>query len=198
MRQEKQLINICLIPDKSDKKAMDFINEAIEVSKQLNRLSPSYYELKKRPESSIDSLPHCTISHVVIPYSGDDDKTMLHAVKEAVETVISADKITLSIDTFVASQANIFSKKDIINNIDNLTQARAYWFHVTKTQELMQLQSNVVERLSKYGTCITAQGEQYEPHFTLWANTVEQKTPFAVCDEELGMFYKIKSPLLVP
>ncbi|KTD09416.1 hypothetical protein [Legionella jamestowniensis] len=179
----KTILNICLVPDPADEIATSFANEAITYSKQLNGICKSYYELDPLLNSSIYSKPHCTLTHVVLTEINENQQ-YLQSLRNSLISIIG-QPFPLTITGVSASLHAMFSKKDIIEDRINSIQALAYWLVVKKSLDLVNLQKRVIASVEAQGNCITACQEYYEPHFTLWANTIANTRPTALSSQAL-------------
>ncbi|WP_025386163.1 hypothetical protein [Legionella oakridgensis] len=189
-----EIINVCLVPDEAHSIGKDFIAAAIALSSQFNAITPSYYQLDSHRHDGIYSKPHCTIAHIKIPLNPD----CLQSLKYYLQDIIG-HSIEVQVTGLTSSVAGIFSKTAIIKGFHDPTLALAYWLQVAPTVDLINLQSLIVHKVRNKGTCITAQQEQYEPHFTLWAKQVEQNQQSRRVNNDLmHQVLYTKPPFLLP
>lgn len=173
MPQDKlnNIINICVIPDCSDDTTTQFQIASIALSRHLNAQSSGIYCLSGLPRFAGESLPHCTISHAVIPEDAN-----LEIVQDSLKPLIGKS-LELRVMGLTTLPALGRWDRSVMASTDPSTktsiQDDVMWTEIRLTDDLRNLQTNVHSAIANsMGTeaIKTGSGDTSNPHFTLWVN----------------------------
>lgn len=188
-----KILNVCLIPDAATPEGAEFLKNITRLSKELNTIKPSIYELATELASDDErlSLPHCTIMHIKVPA----DPVVIDAVIEKLNTIIG-QTLTLSINGLKTLSACYFMREELENNSeDYLRPSTIQWVSVEKAADLLKLQQAIVTAIeSIQNVSPITKIDAYRPHFTL-AVSKKPEIDLFVTEQQTNLLGRYKKGL---